>query len=373
MGVGDLLGLHGEGDRQPSPLIGLALGRRPLDGLLGRDRLGDVGQLPDAVRGEPDHRLLAQQRVPELLGPLGPERGQVEPRVADEAPGARRVPGRPAVRRTVHRHGRLGRLGRGEPVDAVDPEAGAGGRGGDRFGRPRHGPGREIPDARLEHEAVRLQLPGHLAAGPEITGRQPPVVPHRVGDHRQQLGRLGVVVPARRVQVEPLGGARRGVPKLRQQRGGDLQPGRGPDVGQTHLPQRGGHSGQEERLRLAAAEPGQPGAVAAYQAVAPGPAAVRVDGHPGLRERQHVPGDRALRDLQLPRQLPGRHRRPGLEQQHHSDQPCGTHGSIMRGSTDNAPRTRNGKGPVRRPRARWVVFARECVGGRPSEDGAHSP
>ncbi|GAA2919809.1 hypothetical protein GCM10020221_15010 [Streptomyces thioluteus] len=81
--------------------------------------------------------------------------------------------------------------------------------------------------------------------------------------------------------------------------------------------------GTPERKRASAscaAEAGEPGAVAADEAVSAGAAAVGVDGDARLGEGEDVPGDGALGDLQPPRQLGARHQRTGLEQQDQFDQ-----------------------------------------------------
>ncbi len=248
---------------------------------------------------QPDGDLGPQHGPQERPGLLAPVPGQVEALVAVEVLVAHLDPGDP-----VH------------PVGAhivADPAD-------------------QIPDPALEHQAVRLDPAGHLPVAASVAQLHHPVAPDRPGQLRQPERRRGLPEPARHVQVEPLPGAGRRVAQGGWQRGEHLQLGGRDRVGEPHLAGRPGQPGEEQRLRLVPGQPGQPGAVAAEQAVTAGPPPVGVDRHTRRGERQHVPVDGPLGDLQLPASSLAVIDSARLQQQQQRDQSGRAHPPILPGA-----------------------------------------
>lgn len=199
--------------------------------------------------------------------------------------------------------------------------------------------GDEVPDPRLEDQAVRVEVAlDLLRRGPAAVAHpDPPLIPHRVGE-RYESGR-GVLfpVPAERVEVEPLTDPPGPVPQRWRQGRGQLQLRRRQDLPQAQVVGRARQSGQEQRLRLVDMQPGQPGPVAAEQLVSP--AVPRVPVHRNARgaQRVDVPVDGPHRDVQLLRQLTGRQPPPVLQQEDEREEPGGAHGPIIPGPGAGAP------------------------------------
>jgi hypothetical protein len=93
----------------------------------------------------------------------------------------------------------------------------------------------EVPDARLEDEAQRLDQALHLAAGAPVADVQPLAIPDRIGQDAEMGDRLGGVEPAGGIQMEAFDQARRTSPQLRGE-------------GRQHLEARSGHDGAESQL-----------------------------------------------------------------------------------------------------------------------------
>ena len=141
----------------------------------------------------------------------------------------------------------------------------------------------EVPDARLEHEAERVEEPLHLAVALLVADLDALLLPHRTRQHRQVGDRLLACEPARRVEVEALAHPHGPAAQLRGQRGVDLQLGGGQHRAQPELRGGAGQPGQGQRLRLLGGEAGEPGAVAVDQAHPAARARLGVDGHAGAR------------------------------------------------------------------------------------------
>ena len=156
----------------------------------------------------------------------------------------------------------------------------------------------EIPGSGLEDEPEGVDRALDDAVALAVANPHPAAAP----DGGRQLGQMGNAVlgakPAARVQVEEALRPRRPLLELGRERGEQLQPGGGKLAAETELGRRARHPGCEERLRLVAGQPGQPGAVAAREAVAPRRPAQRLHRHARGREGVDVAVHRAHRHLQ---------------------------------------------------------------------------
>jgi hypothetical protein len=274
--VGVVDGLDGESDPGPTVLLCTVVGR--------------------AVEGhsgsQSHHRLPAMQPVMEVALVRPPVRGQIE------VVGPEKLL---VDRRELE-----------DLVDAVGTGAGA---------------RDDVPAARLEDEAVRLQAAFHVGGltPAAVQDVQDAAVPDRVG-HRREVRRLvGVGVPAGCVEVEaaadPVGVAA----QLRWQGGADLELSCGQDGAEAELGGGAGDTGEEEGLGLVGGESGEAGAVAVEEAVATGVARVAVERDAGRAQRLDVPVHRADRHLQFVGELGGGHPAAGLEQQKDGDESAGLH------------------------------------------------
>jgi hypothetical protein len=247
-----------------------------------------------AVRRQPDRGLALLQAFPEPEDVSRPVLRQAEPREPLEL---------------LRQRGQAQHL-----ADAVSPQ------------RP-VAAGHRVPLAALEDDPVRLQDPGHIGRRDPaaVADLDSPLVPDGVGDRVEVRRGVAVVIPAGRVEEEPLGNPRRPLAKLRWQRRVQLEPRGGQHRAQAELGRRARHPGELQRLRLGGGQPGQPGPVPAQQLVAAGRAGVAVDRHPRLAQRLDVTVDRPHRHLELGRQL-GRGQPPaGLQQQQNGNKPARAH------------------------------------------------
>ena len=281
-------------DHGRDPAIGAGVGHRGrVDG--GRHRRAEQVTRPVAAVGrQPDRRLALLQSLAEPQDVRRPVLGQAEP-------------GQPLER--LRERGQAQHLA--DPVGPQRPVA----------------PGHHVPLAALEHDAVRLEHPGHVGRcyPAAVADLDPPLVPDRVRDRVQVRRRVAVVVPAGRVEEEPLGDPSRPLAQLRRQRRVELELRRGQHRAQAELGRGGGHPRELERFRLGGGQPGQPGPVAAEELVAAGRAGVAVDRHPRLAQRLDVTVDRPHRHLELGRELRRGQPPAGLQQQQDRDKPARAH------------------------------------------------
>ena len=186
----------------------------------------------------------------------------------------------------------------------------------------------DVPAARLEHQAVRLQAPvdvGRLLPA-AVADVEHPAVPHRVRDRRQMRDLVVRRVPAGRVQVEAASASGRPASRSSaRERRTQLELGGGEGRAEPELGGGPGMPGEEQRLRLPGGQPGQPGAVAGEQLVAAGVPGVAVQRHARRVQRLDVAVDGAHRHLQLLGELGGGHPAPGLEQQQDREKTAGLH------------------------------------------------
>jgi hypothetical protein len=106
-------------------------------------------------------------------------------------------------------------------------------------------PGDEVPLSGLQHDPVRIQAPGHVGRcpPPPVPDLDPQLLPDGVSDRAQMRHRVTVVVPAGRVQVEPLADKCRPGAHLGGQRGIKLELGRGKHAAKAEIGGRPWYSG----------------------------------------------------------------------------------------------------------------------------------
>ena len=178
------------------------------------------------------------------------------------------------------------------------------------------------PDSPLQHQAQRLDDALDAVISAFIFDPQALPFPDRLGDRSQVRHRVTRLEPSSRVEVEPLDEARGSDPQLGGQRGKDFESGCGPQAQLRGWP---GQTGEEESLGLVSRHTGEPGAVPLDQLHAAVRAALGVDRDARLAQCVNVAMDGPLRDLELLRQLRGRHPTAGLQEEEHGDQPRRTH------------------------------------------------
>jgi hypothetical protein len=120
----------------------------------------------------------------------------------------------------------------------------------------------------------------------QVLHAYPVIAPDRVGELGQAGYRLGRAVPADRIEMEPLGGAAGALPGLAGEAGPDLDPGTLQHFAEPELLRRASEPEEGQRPGLVQADPGQPGAVAAVQAVAARRPSGRAHRYPG--SHQHL-------------------------------------------------------------------------------------
>jgi hypothetical protein len=194
--------------------------------------------------------------------------------------------------------------------------------------------GDEVPDARLEHQAERVEAAVDLLTAPVVPDLDAAVVPQSVGNGGEMWQFLGALEPPRGVEVEPLPDPCRPAAELGGQGGEHLELGGGEHRAEPELGGGVGETGQQHGVGLVDGEAGQAGAVAVHE---PGPAVaagLAVHGHAGGAQRLEVPVDRPHRHLELPGQLRRRHLASGLEQQQELDEAGRTHAPTVRHKPD---------------------------------------
>ena len=175
----------------------------------------------------------------------------------------------------------------------------------------------DVPDAALEHEpdGSTSALDDAAAFAAAIAHQDRAVSQTAVGQRSRGAGRFSApgTSPTRRGgSARRRGGAG---PELGRQRGHDLQPGRGDHRPEAQLRGRPGQPRQEHRLGLVRRSARSAGSGSRRRG-----GRRRADRAPRRsarrpRERLDVAVDRPDRDLELVRQLAGRHPAAGLEQQ----------------------------------------------------------
>ncbi|GED90086.1 hypothetical protein TNCT6_71710 [Streptomyces sp. 6-11-2] len=191
----------------------------------------------------------------------------------------------------------------------------------------------EVPDARLEDQAVGVELAlDLLRLGPtSVAHADPPLVPHCIGErHKSRRGVL-FPVPAESVEVEPLTDPACPVPQRCGQRRGQFQLRRRQHLSQPQVVRSARQPGQKQRLGLVGMQPGESGPVAAKQLVTAAVPAVPVDRNARAAQRVDVPIDGPHRDTQLLSELTSRQPAPVLQQEDEREKPDRTHKPIIPG------------------------------------------
>ncbi|APE19739.1 hypothetical protein vnz_01140 [Streptomyces venezuelae] len=144
----------------------------------------------------------------------------------------------------------------------------------------------EVPDARLEDQAVRVeQALDLLRLGPAAVAHlDAPLVPHGVGERHESGWGVLFAVPAQRVEVEAFADPSCPVPERGRERRGQFQLCRREHLAQPQVRRRTGQPGEEQRLGLLGVQSGQLGPVAAEQLVAATVPGVPVDRDAGAAQ-----------------------------------------------------------------------------------------
>lgn len=188
----------------------------------------------------------------------------------------------------------------------------------------------QVPDARLEHQAVRREPSRHPHPAPPLVPHlEDLLVPYRLRDLVEVVRPFDVLEPPGDVQVEALPDPAGPVPELRRERRHQLQLRRREDTAEPELGGGVRRSREEQRLGLVGGEAGEPGAVPAEQAVSAGRATISVDRDARRGQRLDVAVDRPDRDLELGGQLLRRELAPCLEQHQQGEQPTRAHPAIL--------------------------------------------
>src|SRR5262249_27585609 len=138
----------------------------------------------------------------------------------------------------------------------------------------------QVPDSGFEDETERVEAARHDGSAFAVADVEAPAAPERRRDLRQVRHALLLAKPAPHADVEEARRPPGALRQLRGKRGQEFQARRRELAAEPELRGRS----DEERFGLGGIEPGQPRAVAAFEAVAAGGAANRQDGHARQRE-----------------------------------------------------------------------------------------
>ena len=169
----------------------------------------------------------------------------------------------------------------------------------------------EIPGARLQDEAERIERAAHDLRPLAVARSDTPASPDGRGERREVRRLVLAPEPAAGVQVEQASRPLCALLELRWQRGQHLQAGVGEDLPEAELRRRA----DEQRLRFLGRESGQSRPIAAREPVTTRGPSQRLDRNARLRERLRIPLDRALGHAETFRKLGRGELSPRLEDQ----------------------------------------------------------